>query len=116
MLSINTLYNIGQEVCVTPMNGKTYRGKIHMIRAEWNPYGAHYHYDIAPSVYYEDLEDCDNYLADMAEEWIKPIDNEEIAREELAKMTLEECISMWNQSAVDNYRKSYEIHEMDDEH
>jgi hypothetical protein len=107
--TINPKYDIGQMVNATLMNGKTYKGKIHMIRAEWNPYGASYHYDITMA-YDKELDDW--YVANICEEQIKPCDEIEDAMQRLAGMSLEDCIKMWNES-VDS-RKN-EIHEMHDE-
>ena len=43
-------------------------------------------------------------------------DNEDdYARHILDKMTLPECITMWNESASDHYQKMWEIHAMDEE-
>ena len=43
-------------------------------------------------------------------------DNEDdYARHILDKMTLAECIDMWNESASDHYQKMWEIHAMDEE-
>lgn len=107
--TINPKYDIGQMVSATLMNGKTYKGKIHMIRAEWSPYGASYHYDITMP-YDKELDDW--YVANICEEQIKPFDEIEDAMQRLAGMSLEDCIKMWNES-VDS-RKN-EIHEMHDE-
>ena len=38
----------------------------------------------------------------------------EQAKEILNGMSLEDCIKMWNDSATDMYRRSAEIHKMDD--
>ena len=109
---INPKYDIGQMVNATLMNGKTYKGRIHMIRAEWNPYGSSYLYDITMD-YDKELDDW--YVANLSEKQIEPVYKKEQAEKELAKMSFEDCIKMWNESITDHYMRSFEIHEMHDE-
>lgn len=46
--TITTRFNVGDIVYVPTfgMNGKVYEGKVHMVRAEWHPYGFDIQYDI----------------------------------------------------------------------
>lgn len=107
--TINPKYDIGQMVIATLLNGKTYKGRIHMIRAEWSPYGESFHYDITMD-YDKELDDW--YVSNLAERQIEPCDVEEQAKSDLAKMTLEDCIKMWNESLGS---RTSEVHAMHDE-
>lgn len=40
--------------------------------------------------------------------------NREQAYERFERMSLQDCIDMWNESACDHYMRAYEIHETDD--
>jgi hypothetical protein len=46
--TIETKFEIGQVVYLPSdgMNGKVFEGKVHMVRAEWNPYGNGIYYDV----------------------------------------------------------------------
>lgn len=109
--TINPKYDIGQMVNATLMNGKTYKGRIHMIRAEWSPYGSSYHYDITMD-YDKELDDW--YVANLSEKQIEPLCKEEQAERELAKMSLEDCIKMWNES-TDQFHQLSKMQPMENE-
>lgn len=105
--TILTQFNVGDRVIANFGNGLTYKGRIYMIKAEWDKSGVSISYDVET--------DKNGTLTGISVKNISRLDVISEAREKLSKMSLDECIKMWNESASDHYRKTYEIHDIDNE-
>lgn len=125
---MKTKFNIGQEVFIGMQGArKVWSGKVHMTRVETSPFGTTTNYDIivddkeVSDNYFKDINECAVFATyeDAKKIWLGDKTEDEIKREHaqarLNKMTLEECIKMWNSEGADMYNRSAEIHEIEDE-
>lgn len=68
--TINTTFDVGQEIYLLTINkDDVVPVKVHMIRAEWHPYGTGIYYDIYPTENGKYIKQG-AYIKDMTDDWL----------------------------------------------
>jgi hypothetical protein len=83
---IKTRFDIGQEIYLLTLDrDDVVPVKVHMVRAEWHPYGFGIYYDVYPTENGKYIKKGD-YIKDMNDNWL--FDTREEAEDGLKMQTL----------------------------
>ena len=124
MKSIEHKFEVGQEVyLLTHAKDEVIPVRVHMVRAEWSPYGFILQYDVYPTKAGRYIHMGD-FLQQISEEYLFATEDKaraqmkskrEIAKDALRYMKLIDCVEYWNKKNCDLYCRLNGINKMEDE-